>query len=227
MPRPAYYLAQAGSSWTEMDGSVKRISTWWPRRASANDKHVFAVPAPPVRTKPRISCTSSAMRFVSGMRRGYPTGGDVLFVYDEPGAWTRYRCDHAVEQLRLCGVLADAVQSSSADLSIAADRYGSLVLNRVAWTDELGALLARARARGQSVLFDTDDLVFEPDLIGHLAAFDGWPERDRLQEAQKLARYRRTLEACDAATVTTEPLAEFAREHVAHVEVVHNVVSDG
>jgi glycosyltransferase involved in cell wall biosynthesis len=165
------------------------------------------------------------MRFVSGMRRGYPKGGDVLFVFDEPGAWTRYRCEHGAEELRLLGVACDVVQATRVDLSAAVDRYESFVLNRVEWRGGVEEFVQRARAVGRAIVFDTDDLIFEPDLIGHLAAFDGWREQERTKEAEKLARYRETLRACDAAIVTTKPLAGFAERHVARVEVAFNAVS--
>jgi len=174
---------------------------------------------------------------VSGIARGYRRRGDpkpfgpaghkdVLFVYDEPGAWTRYRCQHQAEQLSFLGLTSDVVRSSDIDLGAAVDHYESFVLNRVAWTEGVAAFLERARTRGRVVVFGTDDLIFEPDLIDHFAVFEDWPEAERRQEVEKLERYQRTLQACDAAIVTTEPLAEHARRHVPRVEVVFNVVSE-
>lgn len=151
--------------------------------------------------------------------------GRVLFVYDRPGAWTRYRSEQGAEELRLLGVACDVVQAGRVDLAAAADRYETFVLNRVEWSDELERFVQRARARGRALVFDTDDLIFEPHLVGHLAAFDGWSEQERSGEADRLARYRETLRACDAAIVTTKPLAGFADRHVARVDVVPNAVS--
>ena len=149
-----------------------------------------------------------------------------LFIFDESGAWTRYRCDHQAERLALCGVSADVVQSTRLDFKAAVDRYEQFVLNRVQWSQTIGAFLDRVRRVRRAVIFDTDDLLFEPDLVHHLAAFDGWPERDREAEIEKIASYRQTLEACDGASTSTEPLAEHARKRSPHVEVVYNVVSE-
>jgi glycosyltransferase involved in cell wall biosynthesis len=171
---------------------------------------------------------SSWKTLLAGKRGSPPAGAnekDVLFVYDEPGAWTRYRCEHGAEELRLLGVACDVVQTARADLSAAVDRYETFVLNRVEWRPEVETFVERARAHGRAIVFDTDDLIFEPGLIGHFAAFDGWPEQERRREAEKLARYRETLRACDAAVVTTKPLAGFAERHVGRVEVVFNAVS--
>jgi glycosyltransferase involved in cell wall biosynthesis len=158
--------------------------------------------------------------------RFIPTGRkDVLFVFDEPGAWTRYRCDHQAEQFTLLGKSCDIAQSDRIDLSGAVDHYDTFILNRVQWNEGLESFFECARRRTKPVLFDTDDLIFEPDLHRYFAVFDGWPEAERAAEIEKLARYRRTLEECDGAIVTTEPLGEYARKRTDRVMVVHNAVS--
>lgn len=179
----------------------------------------------------------AAQRFaqlVRGPRRGVgavhgefiPTGRkDVLFVFDEPGAWTRYRCDHQAEQFALLGRSCDIAPSDRIDLSAAVDDYDTFILNRVQWNEGLATFLERARRRTKAVLFDSDDLIFEPDLDRYFAVFDGWPDGERAAEIEKLARYRRTLEECDGAIVTTEPLAEYAHKRTGRVMVVHNAVS--
>ena len=56
------------------------------------------------------------------------------------------------------------------------------------------AFVAELHARGPLPL-----AVYEEPL----PVFDGWPEPELRLEIAKLGRYRRTLEACTAATVTT------------------------
>lgn len=149
----------------------------------------------------------------------------MLFLFDQEGAWTRYRSDHQAEALRLAGLTCDLVRAGDVDLLEAVDHYRCFVLNRVEWTEDVAAFCERARARGLSLVFDADDLVFEPELIRHFAVFDGWPEPELRLEVARLERYRRTLEACTLTTVTTEPLREHARRHTDDVQVVANAVS--
>jgi glycosyltransferase involved in cell wall biosynthesis len=151
---------------------------------------------------------------------------DVLLVFDEPGAWTRYRCDHKGEQFGLLEASFDIAQSGRIDLVAAVDHYECFILNRVQWSDDLAAFFERARSRDRIVIFDTDDLIFEPKLHDHFAVFDGWAESERRSEIEKLDRYRKTLEACGGAIVTTEPLREHARPHTGRVEVVFNAVGE-
>jgi glycosyltransferase involved in cell wall biosynthesis len=151
---------------------------------------------------------------------------DVLFLFDQAGAWTRYRSEHQAEALRLAGLTCDLVRAGDVDLLEAVDHYGSFVLNRVEWTDDVADFCDRARVRGRPLVFDTDDLIFEPELIDRFAIFEGWPEAELMLEVAKLGRYRRTLEECGVATVTTEPLREHALRHASEVHVVANSVSE-
>ena len=151
---------------------------------------------------------------------------DVLFVFDEPHAGTRYRSRHQAEQLEFLGVSFDVVQSDSIDLVAAVEHYGCFILNRVEWSEAVAAFVERARLRGKSVIFDTDDLIFEPELGHYFTFLEGWPEQGRRSEIEKFDRFRGTLEACGGATVSTEPLREYAAKRTEPVEVVFNSVSE-
>jgi glycosyltransferase involved in cell wall biosynthesis len=142
----------------------------------------------------------------------------VLFLSGSAGDSMRYRCEHRAEQLRLLGATVDAVPLGDADLGVALKRYQCFVLHRVPWSDDLAAFRDRARALGKSVVFDTDDLIFEPETALELP-FLGYLSAD-------MERQRRTMREADAGTVSTEFLAERARAVNRSVRVVFNAVSD-
>jgi glycosyltransferase involved in cell wall biosynthesis len=149
---------------------------------------------------------------------------DVLFVRDVDAAWTVYRNGHQVEQLAYLGLSADLVHSAKVDLPGTVDHYDTFVLNRVERSDRVGTFLAAARSAGKPVIFGTDDLIFDPELEPHFAFLAAAGESQRVVWREQLDSYRRTLEACDGALVSTVPLAEQARRHVARVAVVYNAV---
>jgi glycosyltransferase involved in cell wall biosynthesis len=160
------------------------------------------------------------------VRRLEPRGHkDVLFIYDESGAWNVYRCDYQAEQLEFLGMSADIVRSDRIDLVGALDHYDTLILNRLEWTERLAPLIEAARRAEKSVIFGSDDLLFEPDFARHFAFLDEANEADRETWRERLEGFRRTLAACDRAIVSTDPLAEYARRHVDRVDVVYNAVS--
>jgi glycosyltransferase involved in cell wall biosynthesis len=162
------------------------------------------------------------------IERVVPTGHKaVLFVFDDLGGiCTRYRCDHQAEQLRFLGTSHDIAHSAEIDLAAAVDHYEIFLLSRVAWSDEVAAFFERARSRDKIVIFDTDDLIFEPDLDRHFAFLDNATEDERASWREKLDAYRKTVAACDGVIVTTETLRRFALRRNDHVEIVFNALSE-
>src|SRR5690606_33144899 len=79
-----------------------------------------------------------------------------------------------------------------------------LVLHRAPCTPAIERLVAACRARGAPVLYDADDLVFDPD--------EPLPPALRaLLPPSWVAGQRRSLALADLALVATEPLAERVR----------------
>jgi len=111
-------------------------------------------------------------------------------------------------------------------LAAAVDHYELFLLSRVAWREDIAAFFERARAQNKVVLFDTDDLIFEPELHEHFAFLDGATDEESKQWIDKLNAYRTTLEACDGAIVTTETLRRLALRRNARVEIVFNALSE-
>ena len=91
------------------------------------------------------------------------------------------------------------------------DRADALVICRTRYDDKVGRMIARARARGVPVLYDVDDLIFDPDYahligdaidrdLGSSALWDWW--------FGEIARLGATLRLCDGAITTNGFLAE-------------------
>ena len=89
-----------------------------------------------------------------------------------------------------------------------------LVLCRTRYSDAIARLVARARALGRRVLFDSDDLVFDPAYahlildtlgadLGDMAVWDSW--------FAYVGRMAAAFQLCDAAVVTNGSLAACAR----------------
>lgn len=150
----------------------------------------------------------------------------VLFYSGCPGDAKRYRCDHQAAELAVVGGTSDVAQEPELDLNEVIDRYAAFVLHRVAWSPALERFVLRAKALGKPVVFDTDDLVFDPDAAVHVAALTEMDEMDRSLFVHGLRRYRRTLRASDGVLVSTDPLREAAEGLHDNVEVAYNAVSD-
>src|ERR1700742_2150481 len=76
----------------------------------------------------------------------------------------RYRCQQACEQLRADGAVANVAHVASPGLLEVIERYGVVVLFRLPYDERVEAVVAAARKAKVPLLFDIDDLVFDPRL---------------------------------------------------------------
>ena len=153
--------------------------------------------------------------------------GDVMFVCGPAGEARRYRCDHQREQLQLVGERADVGYGEGLRLESLIGRYGTIVLYRVPWSDDVGRLVERARVLDSTVLADVDDLVFDPARVHLISGLERLDDSARRAFDEAVAGLRRTLEAVDGVVVSTEPLrAEVAVLNNRVVAAYNTVGSD-
>jgi glycosyltransferase involved in cell wall biosynthesis len=141
---------------------------------------------------------------------------------------TIYRCVHLREQLQSLGHHADVVEwfdEARIDAS-QAFRYDVLVLYRLAMCPPLGRLIDQARALNKPIIFDTDDLIFEPELIEWHRGVRNLTESEQTLYAEGVQRYLATLQACDAAIAPTPLLVEFARRRGKHAFIHRNALGN-
>lgn len=135
----------------------------------------------------------------------------VLFVSGSFGAMERYRCANPREQLALAGVRTKLLRGGGPAVARQAARHDAVVLHRIAYTPDVAEVVEAARGRGVPVLFDIDDLVFDPGLCDRIDALEWMAPAEAALFRQSFEAQRRTLVSCDGAIVPTEPLAEAVR----------------
>lgn len=135
-----------------------------------------------------------------------------LYITDRWDGPYRYRCQQACQQLREDGAAADVAHLDSETLLDTLESYSVIVLFRLPYGERVDALVRAARRLGIPLLFDIDDLMFDPRLDGLM------PFRRRYTAAEwattygaQIAALRRTFDACDAFIGSTPELAEHAR----------------
>lgn len=147
----------------------------------------------------------------------------VAIVSASGGGSRRYRCDHRAEMLELGGarveVYPDSYRRTILDRGLL--DYDCVILHRAPGSRQLERFVQEARVAGTAVLYDTDDLVFEPDLAARISWTAKFPEE---VGRGKLASRRRAMAACTGVTVSTEPLRRAASAVNPHVIVLPNVV---
>ncbi len=141
---------------------------------------------------------------------------------------TRYRCLHLQEQLAANGIAAAAEEWY--DPSRIDGRRElperALVLQRVAFTPVLGELIDRMHAAGRPVIFDVDDLVFEPQLAPWHRGVANLPPSEQVLYVEGVQRYLSTLERCDHVLTASPLLAELAERHGVAAHVHRNALGE-
>jgi glycosyltransferase involved in cell wall biosynthesis len=139
---------------------------------------------------------------------------NVLIVSGCPHATTKlYRCLHLQEQLTCLGHRA-TVRDWDGDIERQTDTllaYDLAILQRVPITRPLRHTIDQMQAQGSLVVFDTDDLVFEPGLALWHRAVQQLPQAEQHLYHDGVRRYAATLDMSDAVLVSSPLLADLAR----------------
>ena len=150
----------------------------------------------------------------------------ILFVSGTEGDTRRYRCFHHQEQLALQNVPADFRESADSQLLVDVLDYDLFVLHRVPYNPLIGVVIDLAHLRGKPVVFETDDLVFAPELYEQIGYVDTLSPEDARRFRQNLERQAETFQHCDCVLTTTEFLAEEATRRGKPAYVHRNAPSD-
>jgi glycosyltransferase involved in cell wall biosynthesis len=136
----------------------------------------------------------------------------VLFVVGIEGAPLRYRARLPAEALEALGVHTDVRHYRHPDISRLGDLADAVVVYRVPATSQINHFIAGVQRRGTPVLFDVDDLIFDPEIKGEIPALKILPPDEAALWLEGIMRYRTTMEQCDGFIGSTEMLCRQAQE---------------
>jgi glycosyltransferase involved in cell wall biosynthesis len=136
----------------------------------------------------------------------------VLFISGIDGDTRRYRCVHHQEQLAFQGVPTALREDNASRLLTDVFDYDLFVLHRVPFSSWIGLIIDLAHAQGKPIVFETDDLVFVPELYAQIGFVDTLSPEAARRFRSDLARLEKTFQNSDCVLTTTEFLAERARQ---------------
>jgi len=136
----------------------------------------------------------------------------VVFIVGIQGAPLRYRAHLPAEALRMLGVAVEVRHYRDPDLPFLVAGTDSVVLYRVPATVQVLNLIADMRRSRPDVpiLFDVDDLIFDPELENEVHGLSALSADERALWWRGVARYRTTMEASDMFVGSTEELCRHA-----------------
>jgi glycosyltransferase involved in cell wall biosynthesis len=155
-----------------------------------------------------------------------PRSADVLFVSSGAiGDSWRYRVKNVAEELKLHGISSSIVVQENIWLDSYADKFKIFIFHRVSHTSQVVKLIDRIKKENKEIIFETDDLLFDPALI---------KDQDFFKNSNALVKkfYEHGVggEILDdlyvkTCTTTTSFLAEKLRERGKQVFIVSNKLS--
>lgn len=134
----------------------------------------------------------------------------ILIASGVRGDTRRYRTLHLYQQLRLAGVGCQLSHLVNPQFEAQFRSAAIVILHRAPFNAQIDRLLRDLHQRGGLAVYDTDDLIFDPDAFNWIDSPDFQdPVRARLYR-EDMVRYRQTMNACDAITVSTNYLMDRA-----------------
>jgi glycosyltransferase involved in cell wall biosynthesis len=185
-----------------------------PNRLAAMRSHCAAVPVRPIADQ--VEGLLALYAELDLNSRGKRANSEpvrverVLFVVGIDGAPLRYRAFLPAEALGLVGVHSDVRYYRDQSVPSLAQAADVIVMYRVPATEQVLALIAEARARGVPVVYDVDDLIFDPELAAEIPALTILAADEAALWLEGVRRYRTTMEACDAFIGSTKGLCDHA-----------------
>ncbi len=151
--------------------------------------------------------------------------GDILIISSGVGDSARYRGKHVAEELRERGFRVAVTTQYNPFLPRYAEKFSVFVFHRTLYIGKVKTLFDRAKALGKTLIFETDDLVYEPTFVTQT---DFYKKMNALEK--KLYEHGVGGEivndpAVKVCTTTTSYLADRLRGKGKKVFVVRNKLS--
>lgn len=94
--------------------------------------------------------------------------GDILLISGGVGDSARYRTKHVAEELHFNGFQAVNTSQDNPGLMRTLGKFKVVVLHRVLFTPKMGQYFEACKRLGTTVIFETDDLVYDPQYLHHM-----------------------------------------------------------
>lgn len=152
---------------------------------------------------------------------------DIIFLI---GCWEgeskRYRVYNCIDVLSTQGYHVTSLSSSDTKTLIEKKLIcKTLVFFRVAYDDFFEEVIKYAHKHQINVVYDIDDLVFEPESVKYIHAYEHLSPEQQVTYRRGVERYRRMLMACDYVTCSTSYLAQRAEKLGKSAFVIPNTVN--
>jgi glycosyltransferase involved in cell wall biosynthesis len=170
-----------------------------------------------------------SMKIVFGYVQKYRTAfvvepGDILFIASGVGDSAHYRTHNVAEELRLHGFRASVTIVDNPNLLRLADDFKIFIFHKTIYTEKIAKVVEKIKAQKKEIIFDTDDLNFDPKYFEQMDYLKNAGEAEKAQYAKGLGREILEDDYVKVATTTTTYLAKILEQKGKKVFVVKNKI---
>lgn len=148
--------------------------------------------------------------------------GEVLIITGGLGDSARYRAWHVAEELTLHGIPAQVAVQDNPFLSRYVPRFSVFVFHRTMVTPAIKRMIAKIKKQKKTILFDTDDLVFDEKYFQHMDMFGAMNAFEKMQYRGGVGAEILSDPSVSVCTATTNFLCEILRKRGKKVYLVPN-----
>ncbi|MFA4817322.1 MAG: glycosyltransferase [Parcubacteria group bacterium] len=156
-----------------------------------------------------------------------PAGsGDVLFITNGTGDSARYRNWNVAEELKIHGFKCAVTLQDNFWLLGSAKKFKIFIFHRVVYNPKIAEFIAKIKKQGGEIIFETDDLTFDPQYIIKTDNYSKLNALERKQYAGGLGLEILQDPYVKICTTTTTYLAKILEGYSKKVFVVSNKLSN-
>jgi len=151
--------------------------------------------------------------------------GDILFITGGVGDSARYRTHHVAEELSVHGFKCSVTIQDNPLLPSYADKFKIFIFHRVFFTPKVAKLIENIKLKKGEIIFETDDLVFDPQYIQYMDYFHMMNSLEKKLYENGLGGEILNDPFVKTCTTTTSFLSDKLRGYGKKVFVVRNKLS--
>jgi len=152
--------------------------------------------------------------------------GDILFITGGVGDSARYRCHHVAEELNINGFSCSITVQDNPLLPSYAGKFKVFIFHRVLFSPSVAKLIENIKKQNKEIIFETDDLVYDPQFLQHMDFFTTMNAFERKLYENGVGGEILADPYVKTCTTTTNFLADKLREHNKKVFIVPNKLTE-
>lgn len=175
--------------------------------------HLFRMSVKVYRERGVLSLAARISVYVKEFLAALSAGsGDVLYISGCPGGSRFYRCYNQAEELGRYGIKAKVISQGNLNLSWVIKKFNLFIFQRVICDKEVLRVIKEIREQKKTVLFETDDLVFDPAYIPYMHYYQFMGKEEKSWYENGIGRELLEDPAITHCVVSTHYLAEAIRK---------------